>query len=174
MKLLKQLGLFLSPFGVLLIFSILWIFILKPRLIQFIQTEIPRIEAIQTRSDIKIKTIDLSFLKLQATVEDIRIDFKNELKNIKPVTIEKLKLQLDPFKLLVGQISFSKIQFDRIDWAFEAQKGSKEVFKELPLDELFKVLPQIPVEQVYLNQVKINFKDEAQSILVNFFTATHR
>lgn len=159
MKRINQFGLFLSPFGVLLVFAALWSFILKPQAIQFIRNQIPQWVQQQNMLDLSIADLDISLLKLQLSAGRIDVQFKNTLQDLQPLQIKRVRAQLDPFRLLVGQLLVSKIQIDNVDWVYENKKVSDTKFGELPLDEIFNILPQVPVEQLNIFNSEFRFKD---------------
>jgi translocation and assembly module TamB len=170
MKRMGRMGLLLTPFGILIVFSLILIFFVKPKLIQYAETQIPELNASQDFVDISVKNLDLSFLKLQINADNLGIHFKKTLNDFAPLNIGRLKLQLDPFKLLVGQISISKIQIDQLAWQYENnfKLQNQSASEDLPLEELFKVLPQIPVDQVLITDSNLIFKEPHQSISLTF------
>lgn len=155
----NQFGLLLSPFGALLVFSLLWSFALKPLTITLISNQIPKLNSQQNFVDLSVADIDVSLLKLQLSAGRIEVQFKNELKDFTPLQVKRVRVQIDPFRLLVGQLSVSKIQIDQALWAFENKKVSDTQLQELPLDEIFQLLPKVPVEQVNIFNSEFRFKD---------------
>lgn len=168
-KKLNQFGLFLSPFGLLLLFSALWTFVLKPQATQFILNQLPKINTQQNFAELSVSDLEISILKLQLSAGRIGVDFKNELKDLEPMQIKRVRVMLDPFRLLVGQLSISKIQVDQISWTFENKKVSEASKpQELPLDQVFKYLPEIPVEQVNIFNSIFRFKDSHAGMDLTF------
>lgn len=168
MRRINQFGLLLSPFGVLLIFAALWSFVLKPQAIQFIRKQIPQLISQQNVLDVSVADLDLSLLKLQFSVGRIEVQFKNKLQDLEPLQIKRVRAQLDPFRLLVGQVLISKIQIDDIIWSFENKKNNDTPLTELPLDEIFKVLPKVPVEQLNIFNSEFRFKDPKAGLDLSF------
>jgi len=164
----NQFGLLLSPFGILLAFSALWSFALKPVAIGFILDQVPKINAQQNLIELSVSDIDISLLKLQLSAGRIETRFKNDLQDLSPLQVKRVRVQLDPFRLLVGQLLISKVQVDQINWAFENKKTSDTKLEELPLDELFQVLPKIPVDQLNIYNSEFRFADKKQGLDLTF------
>lgn len=164
----NQFGLLLSPFGVLIGFALLWSFALKPLVIGLVLNQIPKLNREQNFVTVSIADVDISLLKLQLSAGRIGVQFKESLKNLEPLQVKRVRLQLDPFRLLVGQLSISKIQVDQILWSFENKKISDTNLQQLPLDEIFQVLPKIPVEQINVFSSEFRFKDPQLNLDLTF------
>ncbi len=163
----NQFGLLLSPFGLLILFSVLWTFALKPLAIGFIINQIPKVNAQQNFIDVSVSDIDLSLLKLQLSAGRIEARFKNDLQELSPLQIKRVRVQLDPFRLLVGQLLISKVQIDQVGWAFENKQNSESKIEELPIDEIFQVLPKIPIEQVNIFNSDFRLTDQKIGLDLN-------
>ncbi|MBC7421338.1 MAG: translocation/assembly module TamB domain-containing protein [Bdellovibrio sp.] len=167
-KRVQAISLYFSPLLVIVFVAGLWLGVIKPQVIQLIQNQIPKLSSSQEFVDIKIDQMNLSLLKLQMSARDIDLQFKNDLKDFAPLHIEYVKAQLDPFKLLVGQISFSKIQIDGAEWSFVIPPSSDKPATELPMEQVFKLLPQIPIEKVFIVSSKFKLIEPKQKIEVDF------
>ncbi len=169
MKRLNQFGLFLSPIGILVGISLLWTFVVRPQVVELIRHQIPRLNSAQDYVDVDVTDIDISFLKLQLSAGYVNLKFKNSLSELAPLQVKRARFQLDPFKLLVGQVSLSKIQLDQVTWSFRNKNATqKKKSDELPLDELFKIASEIPIEQIFIDQSEVKFVDEELKLDVNF------
>lgn len=164
----SQFGLLLSPFGILLIFSALWSFAVKPWAIGFILDQIPKLNSEQSFVDLSVSDVDLSILKLQLSAGRIETKFKNELKDLAPLQVKRVRVQLDPFRLLVGQLLVSKVQIDQVIWAYENKKLSDSKLEVLPLDEIFQVLPKVPVAQLIVYNSEFRFSDKKLGLDLTF------
>ena len=165
----SQLSLFLGPIAVITGLSLLWLYFIRPQAIQFIHRQIPQLNETQNFVQLSVTDIDISFLRLQLSAGYVEIKFKQNLAELKPVKVKRMRFQLDPFKLLVGQLSVSKIQVDQLDWAFENKKVAEgPALQELPLDAFFKLLPQIPIDQIVVYNSDVQFSDSKQSLFLAF------
>ncbi len=165
MKGMRLFGLIVSPLGLLIAISVPWAFVIKPQILNLIRQQIPKVNEAQEFANVEVTDLDISFLKLQLSAGRVSVSFKGSMKDLSPMQIKRIRLQVDPFKLIVGQLSLSKIQVDQIGWAFEIKKGSAaKESSELPIDRLFKILPQVPVDQVYINNSELNITDRSLGV----------
>lgn len=163
MKLKKQIGFILSPIGILILLGFLWIHLIKPKTLEFLKNQFPKINELQNVVIIKIEDLDISILKLQIGFSKVNIDFKENSKLLHPLNIQNLRLQIDPFKLLVGQFSISKVYLIHAEWSLLIPKDNKQKsfdLEELPIQDFFKISSQIPLFQVFLINSSIKIKDE--------------
>lgn len=167
MKRTHAISLYLSPLIIIVLVGLAWHFILKPQVVQLIRSQLPKINQAQDVVDLQFLSFDISLIKLQITVEDIDLNFKNGFQNIKPIHINNLKAQLDPFKLLVGEITFSKIQIHKLTGAFELKPGTTGPQPTLPTEALFNLLPQIPIERIFITASNFKIIDPKKNIDVN-------
>lgn len=169
MKKLKSAGLILSPFFILATISLTWIALLKPKILEFAMSQAPRINQMQDVIEVQFKNLDLSLLKLQVSAQNINLVIKKNPLTSRPLTIESLKLQLNPFKLLVGQIQISQLIMDQLNWDLGTLVLPETQSKnDLPLDLIFNTLEQIPINQIILNQANIKFYDEKTDFHIQF------
>lgn len=168
MKKWNQFGLLLSPLGILIAISLLWSFAIRPQIIGFIRNQIPVANQAQQMVELAVTDIDVSLLKLQLSIGKINIQFKQKFQDLNPIEVKRVRLKLDPFKLLVGQVSVSKIQVDQINWNFENRKTGTSALSEIPVDALFRVLPQIPIDQIHIYNSQINFTDRRLNLDLGF------
>ena len=166
-KRLHAFGLYLSPLIILILAAAGWEFILKPQAVQFIKNQIPTVNRAQNYVDINVDALDLSLIKLQLTAGAVSIQFKGTLNKLNPVTIGRITAQLDPFKLLVGQLSLSKLQVNELQGSFIIKPGKAGPMGELPTEEIFKILPQIPIERLYISNSQFKVSDPKLEIDVD-------
>lgn len=165
--------LYLTPAVFVLLISAAWLSFVKPHLIQYIESRIPSLNESQDVAEVKLKSIDLSLMKLQAYADEVEINFKKIKPKQETLTVEKVKIQVDPFKLLVGQLSLSKIQIEKPVWSYEytnKNSAEKPPLTQLPINYLFNnLLPQIPIEKLIVNNAFVTVEDKKQ----NFRLGTH-
>lgn len=152
----QALWLLTPPLLIIIGLSALWNFWAKDKVISYVMSQIPTVNQMQNMVEIKVERLEISLLKLQARAVNIDLKFKNDLKYLDQASIENIKLQIDPFNLLVGQLSASYIQINAIKWQGD-QTAFKKLFlsssgptPEINLEPVFKLLPEIPLQNVYI------------------------
>ncbi len=168
-KKLQALSLYLSPLLILAAAGAIWIIFLKPQLIQFIQSKLPALNQSQDYVNLKIEKIEISLLKLQMGAGQVEIEFKNSLKTLTPVKLGRVKIQCDPFKLLVGQISLSKVYIEKADWQYQVVASANTPTPELPIKDIINLLPQIPIEKIYISDSQFKLVEPKQEVTLQFF-----
>jgi translocation and assembly module TamB len=160
----QALWLLTPPLLIIVALSALWSFWAKEKLISYAMSQIPSVNQMQDVVDIKVNRLEISLLKLQARAVEVEFQFKNDLKHLDYAVIENIKLQIDPFNLLVGQLSASYVQLNAIKWY-----GSDAAFKkfflsssgpqpEINLEPVFKLLPEIPIQNIYIADTILEIK----------------
>ena len=150
---------YLTPIILFMAFAFAWKVIVHPRIVTWALEQTPKINASQDFVDLQIGNLDFSLLKLQATVDHVQVRFKNELKNYSPLSIERIKIQVNPFELLVGQLNITSVQIENFNWDLdESVFASNSKPKALPLDMIFRYLPEVPVEKIRFLNPLVNFK----------------
>lgn len=141
------------PLLFLIVAIILWTQTLKPLAVNFIVQQIPKLNSTQDLIYLEIKKIDLSLLKLQLTIDDLKIFFKKEVatKNsdqyISPLVINTARVQLDIFDLIIGQINISKVIIDTIHWDYNVRLDNTKK-SVLPAETIFNFLQMIPIDRL--------------------------
>lgn len=150
MRRFTRFGIYLGPVFVLALVVLAWVYIIHPQLTSWIQSKLPELNASQEYVNIQYEDLDISLLKLKVSANKVEVQFKNEFVKYPPIEIESIKAQLNPFDLLVGQIKLSSIILDQVKWNLsdDLLTESKDPITELPVDVIFKYLPQIPVSKV--------------------------
>lgn len=121
-----------------------------------IQSKLNSYNESQDKFKIQFEEFELSLLKLQLKVKHLDLKFGPGLNDLPPVSVADVKLQVDPFNLVIGQLSASYIQLDGIEYEID-EKNYHKLFSAksnkpttLDLAPLFELLPQIPIQNVYL------------------------
>lgn len=144
----RRLSLYATPLLLILMIAFIWMQILRPLAISFITKQIPKINTVQSVFHLEIKNINLSLLKLQLSLDGIDVTFKSDPANLSPLHINHINAQLDIFRLMVGQIAFSKIIIDGAKWSYSIQLNKSEKKITLPTQVLFKYLEMIPIDRI--------------------------
>ena len=163
--------LLLSPAFFLFGLAAFWVYLGHPFLKNWIAEQIPKINASQPYVDLSVENIEISILKLQGRAEKIEIKFKKnspvKIDQLKSVSIDSIKAQVDLFSLVVGQFSFSNIFIDHLNSVqnlsdlLKLKPDGSQKNGEIDLKEMFLILDEIPVQKMtFLNtDVEINVEE---------------
>lgn len=156
MKKRQTLWLLTPPLLIIIALSMIWNLWAKEQVINYAMSKIPSVNQMQDLVEIKVERLEISLLKLQARAVNVDLRFKNNVKYLDHAFIENIKLQIDPFNLLVGQLSASYVQINAIKWHGD-QNAFKKLFlsssgptPQINLEPVFKLLPDIPLQNVYI------------------------
>lgn len=154
-----------SPIVILALLAGIWTFIISPALSDFIKAQLPKINSSQDLVTVYFEQAEVSLLKLQLVFRKAVIEFKNEKFTFEPISSEKILVQIDPFKLLIGQIESSHIVLDGTSWQLdESQLPKSKNNEDLHLDTIFKVLPDIPVRRLILKNTDFAFNSKKNNV----------
>lgn len=162
MKFVRRLSLYIAPFLLITILTLLWTQFIKPITIDFIYRQIPKINSSQNSVTLEINKIDLSLLKLQLIAEGIKVNFKeNPMQTspqeapLAPLEVEKVNAQIDVFKLIVGQLAFSKIAIESLHWSYNFTPKNADKKTDLPVKLLFQYLEFIPIDRIIMHNTNL-------------------
>ncbi len=150
---------FITPLIFLAAAVLFWKFALHPNLVRWIQTQVPEFNQSQKFVDIKFNDMQISLLKLQVSVSDAEVLFKNDFQKFNLLKIAKLKVQINPFELLIGQFNINSITVENLKWQIPdsaLENSTKTEAEELPLDSVFNYLPRLPVKRIRLMDSEIS------------------
>ncbi len=140
---------------------LVWTLWLKQKVITYALSQIPKINEMQNVVQINVNDLDISLLKLQATAKNIDVLFINDLNYLTRTKIDSIKLQVDPFSLMIGQLEASYIQINSLQWNIPKEAYSK-LFQsssqeptQINLEPIFKHLPDIPIKNIYIANSRI-------------------
>lgn len=163
MKKKTTLFILLGPLIVLALISLSWVYLAYPLLAGWIKDQIPQINEKQNYVQIKVSNIDLSLLKLRLIASGIELDFSNApapYKNLSKITAESARVQIDPFHLIIGQISISHLVLN----AITTEQSWSAIEKLIPVDKtkpeeinlkpLFDILDEVPLRRLSLVNTK--------------------
>jgi translocation and assembly module TamB len=107
------------------------------------------------------ESVKFQVLKGSASIQKIKISGKGDLaKSLGPTTIESAKLNVDLFPLLTGRLQISAILIDspQVSLQIDPFLGKDSEPKPLPLNAIFEVLEQIPMDRVFLHNVQLELE----------------
>ena len=159
MKNSTKVTLALMPAVSLALLGVLWVSTVKPWVLKTVKAQVPKINTMQDMVTVEAGSIDFSLMKLQVYANDINVTLNKDTKNT--VVIPRVRLQIDPFNLLIGQLNVSYLRLDdaKIDLNETVLNLTpKSDNKEIDLKPLFKLLPKIPVDKIVINDTQLTFE----------------
>ncbi len=150
---------FLVPVLILILIISVWKSIVHPLISQWVQDQVPQINSSQEFINVNFESLDFSLLKMQGYLKNVEISFKGKYADLKTIKAEQVKAQLNPFDLLVGRLKLSSISIEKLNWGLTDKffDSTSEPISDLPLDMIFKQLPNIPLDKIKLNQSEFHF-----------------
>lgn len=164
----KRLSLLATPFIVLGLVALLWVQLIKPKVISFISAQIPKINAAQNTVNLSVGRIDLSLLKLQLIAHDLKVEFKDN--SFETLSVTSASGQLDIFDLIIGRINLSKVIIDTATWTYEIKNevsSPKTADLKVPTEDIFKYLKLIPVSRVLIYDSNLKVRSQNPDVLAN-------
>lgn len=111
---------------------------------------------------IRINDLEFNLLKLKGNIEGITLESTDkDLKKItKDLTIKHIIVNLNPLQILAGKFEISNIEIIQskalFDFTTLLQHPSDN--SALPIEKLFTVIKQIPIESININDGDLTFK----------------
>ena len=172
MKKGTRVALFASPAFILLLIGALWIYVLKPKVIDFAKSALTSVNDKQSYVKIDFSDLDISLIKLQLSVNNIQLSPTSNL-TASPAQIGLVRVQLDPFSLVVGQLSISQILIHQLETE-QNFNDLKKLFgqddkplEKIDLTPFFNLTEQWPIDKLTLSRSNLNFNlDEPQAPLI--------
>lgn len=164
----KRISLIATPFIVLGLVALMWIQLIKPKVIEFITAQIPRINSAQNVVALSVESIDLSLLKLQLIAHGLKVEFKDN--SFEPLSVTTASGQLDIFDLIIGRLNLSKVTIDTATWTYEIKKDNNSAKSEdlkVPVEDIFKYLKIIPVSRIFVYDSNLKIKTNNPDMLAN-------
>ncbi len=161
---------YLTPVIIFAVIAVTWKFVAHPLIVDWVKTQVPRLNSSQDIVDIKYDNLDFSLLKMQAQISDVEIVFKNQYSKFDAIQVKKIKAQVNPFDLLIGKFNLTSITIENLHWtvndnALDTAKSASE----LPLDQVFKYLPDIPVDKIKFLDADIHYLVTKNNVAINSF-----
>lgn len=163
MKNSTKVSLALMPAVSLALLGVLWLTTIKPWVLRTAQAQIPKVNQMQDWVRIEVGSIDFSLIKLQVYANDISVMLNKDVSNT--VTVPRVRMQIDPFNLLIGQLNVSYLRLDDAKIALNEtilNLTPKDDNKEIDLKPLFKLLPKIPVDKLVVNDTQLTLEVKSQ------------
>lgn len=163
MKKSTKVSLALAPAISLIILGILWMTLIKPWVLRTATSQIPRVNTLQDMVSLNVGSVDFSLLKLQIYATDVSVTLNKDVSNT--VTVPVMRLQIDPFNLLIGQLNISYVRLDNSKVSLNEtilNLTPQSDNKEINLQPLFKWLPKIPLDKIIINNTLLTFELKKQ------------
>lgn len=125
-----------------------------PKLRALILVQIERFSRDHSPVRVLPKSIDISFVPIGITLNDVRIVPKDEVAAyIDPMMIRSASIELSPWQLIQGRLRVTEISLLGVSAAARVPKGDKK--DSAPLDGLFELLAQVPINKIKLEESEI-------------------
>lgn len=163
MKTSTKISLALTPAVSLALLGVLWLTTIKPWILKTAKAQVPKINQMQSLVHVEVGSLGFSLMKLQVYATEVSVRLNKDASNT--VTVPDVRLQIDPFNLLIGQLNVSYLRLD------DAKINLNETIlhlkpeddnKEIDLKPLFKLLPKIPVDKLVINDTQLTFEMQSQ------------
>lgn len=178
MKNSTKVTLALAPAVSLLLLGLLWTTTVKPWILRTAKAQVPKINTMQDLVHVEIGQIDFSLMKLQAYAKEVSVTLNKDASNT--VTVPSVRVQIDPFNLLIGQLNVSYLRLEDAKIHLNEtilNLTPKSDNKEIDLKPLFKLLPKIPLEKIVINDTRLTFDIQSQKAqlksALNLLTVTN-
>lgn len=164
---LKRLIVVSTPFAIFLLAGLLWMQVIKPAVITFVKSQIPKVNSMQNVVLVEIGDIDISLLKLQLIAKDLTLSLieKNEILP-KPIVVKTATAQLDIFNLIIGQLNISKVTLDKAYIEAHVKKDPKTTeLPDIPVDLIFSKAGLVPVDHIIITRSELKlYLEEIDSV----------
>lgn len=130
----------------------------KPSMRTWVINQIQSISASQLPVEVRVKDVNWSLLLPSIEISEIEIiPTGKDLKDFKPVKIEKISAGIEFFQLLAGRIGLSTVLIEKPQIEIDLDPLMKQDSKPsvLPLDEVFKALKKLPVSRIALLRAQV-------------------
>lgn len=147
----------------LALLGVIWLTAVKPWVLKMAQAQIPKVNNMQDMVHVKVGRLDFSLFKLQVYANDISLTLNKDASNT--ITVPRVRMQIDPFNLLIGQLNVSYLRLDDAKINLNEtilNLSPKDDNKEIDLKPLFKLLPKIPVDKLVINNTNLIFDVQSQ------------
>lgn len=156
----------LTPTIFFIIFWSVFNFVLWPRLSSFLQNEIRSYTSTNSQIPVIVQAEQLEMQWVWPTLilKKVSIEPKKDLvKILKPTQIGEVRLQIDPFQMLLGRIVLSALTIEDIktDLNLDPLLNDHSQPQELPLDLLFKKIAQVPIDRLFLEKISLNLHSQS-------------
>ncbi len=154
-------------FWILLTPTILFLFLggvfqllLWPRLSLFLQNEVRAYTSTQPQIPVIVQAqqVELRWVWPTLILKSVSIQPKPEFaKIISPTEITEVRLQVDPFQILLGRLVLSALTIEglKTDFNLDPLLNSPSKPQEFPLAQFFKKLSQVPINRLFLEKINL-------------------
>lgn len=155
----------------LLLLSVLryWVY---PRASQWALKEIENYSEKNLPARITIRNTELRLLSAALSLNDIKIEPKNEAlkKYFNQLIIPQLSAHLDVFSLLIGKIQISNAIVENPQLEINADalfEGSSKPPEALPIDEIFNVIEKVPLSRFWIRNLDLKLQGKKHPVAVH-------
>jgi hypothetical protein len=153
----SRLIIYLTPVLGILLVTLIWLQAIKPAIVGYVKSQIPKVNSSQKVAQIQIQDFDISILKLQISVIGLHVEFLDPNLKIKPVNVGRIDAQLDLFNLIIGIPNVSKLTIDNADVSFDIpEDNSNDPLPEIPVEKIFSEKENIAVSHLIITNSNLN------------------
>ena len=153
----SRLIVYLTPLLTVLVVVLVWLQFAKPALINYVKSQIPKVNSSQKVAAIQIQDFDISILKLQVSVIGLHVEFVDPKIKLKPIQIGRIDAQLDLFNLIIGIPRVSKLTIDSADVSFDIpEDNSNDPLPDIPIEKIFSEKENVAVNHLIITNSNVN------------------
>jgi translocation and assembly module TamB len=152
----SRLIIYLTPLLAILVVAFIWLQAIKPAIVNYVKSQIPKANSSQKIVNIKINDFDISILKLQVSVIGLYVEFVDPKLILKPINVGRIDAQLDLFNLIIGIPKVSKLVIDNAEASFDIpEDNSNDPLPEIPIDKIFSDKENIPINHLIITNSNV-------------------
>ena len=153
----SRLIIYLTPVLAILIVALIWLQAIKPAIVSYVKSQIPKANEAQKIAHIQIQDFDISVLKLQVSVIGLHVEFLDPKLKLKPISVGRIDAQLDLFNLIIGIPNVSKLTIDSADVSFDIpEDNSNEPLPEIPVEKIFSEKENVAVSHLIITNSNVS------------------
>lgn len=162
----------LIPLGIAILIFAMWSLFIKPQIEKTARAEILKYLNNRTEFKATFKELNLNILLGKASVDLLSVELlQPEIqKYVKSVTLDKLEVHLDLFKLAIGHFGVSYISLHNMEMTLQLDPildAPPSAPHELPIQDMFKLLETIPLGAIEINSSVLHLASQKHHFNVN-------
>lgn len=145
---------YLTPLLAVSLVMLIWFQAAKPALVNYVKSQLPKVNTAQNVAVVQIQDFDISILKLQASILGLHVNFNDPKLN--PISVGRIDAQLDLFNLIIGIPKVSKLTINGARAKFHIPADdSKDPLPEIPVDKIFSDKDNLPLTHIIVTDSEI-------------------
>lgn len=154
-------------------FLVLWLagsYFLAPQIEKWALNKIETYSAENLPVRAKAEKFEIGFFRPSVQLSGLTIQGTGELEKALPLArVERIRVRLDLFQLLAGRLSLAGVIIDspEVNLNIDPFLESDAPPKELPMDQLFSILEDLPLQRILLKEAKVQVSSDKLKFNVN-------